>query len=265
MSTCLFCSAKGPFSTIEHIIPESLGNSEITLRDIICDSCQNYFGKEIEQYVLEKSPLAFWRTYLDITTKKGKFPTINLSQPQKEKGKYPSLHSAHDNIGFSAHDDGSLSVDIDNQEIVKKILAGEKQKFLLVLTPKLLYMFGRFLCKVGIELLYSHNPDLALSSEFNIARKYARFGEFKGLWPIFQFTTGNLYELKQYRMDKYVVWEDSQLYSYSLFLCAEEYYLFQFSMGTDNWVISLNNPFPKPTIQKAFPNTELNLIWYDNY
>ena len=33
-------------------------------------------------------------------------------------------------------------------------------------------------------------------------------------------------------------------------------------MGTDNWVICLNDPYPNPVICDAFPGEMLSLIWY---
>ena len=61
MPECLFCGNDGPFTTVEHIIPESLGNDDLVLEGEVCDSCQRYFGKEVEKYVLSHTPLAFWR------------------------------------------------------------------------------------------------------------------------------------------------------------------------------------------------------------
>lgn len=49
---CIFCSAESTeVNTIEHIIPESLGNTEDILVNAVCDRCQNYFGKEVENYL----------------------------------------------------------------------------------------------------------------------------------------------------------------------------------------------------------------------
>ena len=59
VKTCLFCKLESPATTKEHIIPESLGNDDLLLSGEVCDKCQNYFGKEVESYVLAKTPLAF--------------------------------------------------------------------------------------------------------------------------------------------------------------------------------------------------------------
>lgn len=263
MNNCLFCNSEGPFNTVEHTIPESLGNDESILKGEVCDKCQAYFGKEVESFVLNKTPFAFWRVYLGIMTKKGKNPSIDLSQPAKKKGIFPTVHPSHDNkVGFSYHNDQSVSADVDNEELIKKILSGDKSEFQFVFTPKVLHMMGRFLCKVGIELLCESNPNDARSNDLDLARNYARFGDTSNLWPIFYFKNGSLSDLKEYGKDNEGFYETVNYYSYSIAKFEEKYLLFGFSMGTDNWLISLNDPYPNPRIQQAVPGKKLDLIWY---
>lgn len=264
MKKCLFCQSLGPFNTIEHIIPESLGNDDLLLAGQVCDSCLAYFGKEVEQFVLNKTPIAFWRTFLGIKTKKGKYPSIDLTQPKIQKGVFPTTHPKHDNIGFTYHEDGSISVDINDSNVIYNISNGTKSQFNLVMTPKVLHMLGRFLCKAGLELMCLHNSNQALSDEFQSSRRYARFGEFEGLWPIFHFSNGSLSELKRFKADEEGLLEEVDCYSYSLLFLKQDYVLFLFTMGTDNWIISLNDPYPNPVIRDVFPNNQLNLLWYPN-
>jgi hypothetical protein len=70
----------------------------------VCDVCQRYFGKEVERYVLDKTPIAVWRVLLQIPTKKGHQPSVDIRQPRKEKGTIPDRHERHDDIGFASHD-----------------------------------------------------------------------------------------------------------------------------------------------------------------
>lgn len=37
---CLFCSSHGRCSTVEHVIPESLGNDDLMLAGHVCDGCK---------------------------------------------------------------------------------------------------------------------------------------------------------------------------------------------------------------------------------
>lgn len=40
------------------------------LEGCVCDKCQNYLGKEIENYILAKTPFGFWRTIAGTVNKK---------------------------------------------------------------------------------------------------------------------------------------------------------------------------------------------------
>ena len=263
MNKCLFCNKEGPFSSPEHIIPEALGNDDLILLEEVCDNCNQYFGKEIEKFVLGKTPLAFWRTYQGIRKKKGKLPHVDLSQPQRQKGRLPKVHPLHDNlVGFTCHEDYSVSVDISADEIVGEILEGRREQFNFVFTPEVLSMMGRFLCKIGIELVCLSESARARSDPFLKARRFSRFGEFEGLWPIFYFKSGDLKNLKQMKADSEGILEEVFCYQYRLLEIADLYTVLSLTVGTDTWIVSLNDPFPTPVIRSGFPDQEIKLIWY---
>jgi hypothetical protein len=242
---CLFCNSLGPYNTVEHVIPESLGNKELVIKKEVCDSCQNYFGKEIENYILNKTPFGFWRVYYGIETKHGKYPSVDLSNPNTEKGILPECSPYHDNnVGFTAHDDGSTSVDIDDLEIVRDILDNKRSEFKFVLSPKHLVALGRFFGKIGIELICLDNPSTARSKLFDNIRCYVRYGIRKEIWPIFH---SNMKEMQHLQCKIHQV--------------GKVYYLLTICIGTDRWVICLNDPFPTPIIKEVFPKEDLKLIW----
>jgi hypothetical protein len=151
----------------------------------------------VERYVLDKTPIGSWRVLLQIQTKKGNEPSVDICQPREEKGTIPDRHERHDDIGFTSHDDGSISVDIDDDEIISGILAGTKTDFKMVMTPKKLHMLGRFLGKVGLGILGAHDAARTPDQRFDQIRRYARFGDFKGLWPLFHYTRGSRSDLKR--------------------------------------------------------------------
>lgn len=258
---CLFCRSEGPF-TIEHVIPESLGNDDLVLEGIVCGGCNSHFSK-LEAFVLQKSPIAFWRAFLGIRTKRGELPSVDLSQPRSEKGVFPTTHPAHDNnVGFTAHEDLSTSVDIDDIQKLRAIANGARTSFRFVMTPKVLFVFGRFLCKVGVELLCVADENRARDEGFERARRFARFGDFVGLWPIFHFDEGDIDGFRHIRLDKDGPFEDVDCYSYRLIDINRRYTVAQLRVGTDNWVVCLNEPFPDTEIRSAFPGHELKCIWY---
>jgi hypothetical protein len=261
---CLFCNSYGPYKTIEHIIPESLGNDDLILSDDVCDSCQNYFGKEVENFVLSKTPFAFWRTYLGIRKKRGDLPSVDLSLPKKRKGRLPNVHPESDDIGLRAHANGSTEIVPGNEVLREDMLSGKKRGRLnLVLTPLMLQMIGRFLCKIGIELICLSDSNLARSAKFEQARNYARSPKPKELWPIFHFEKGNPKQfISPILHTKNGCIETVDCYSYKIIDFYHIYALLHFSIGTDNWVVSLNNPYPTVLIKNAFPDENLKLIWY---
>lgn len=75
---CLFCKADSSRSrSVEHIIPESLGNSRHILgRGVVCDGCNNYFAKGVEKPFLESPGVKTLRFEQELLSKKGRVPTI---------------------------------------------------------------------------------------------------------------------------------------------------------------------------------------------
>lgn len=231
--TCLFCNSVGPF-TDEHVIPASLGNDDLVLVNEVCAECNDHFSRKVEAPVLGTSPLAFWRTYLSIRTRRGRHASVDLSQPATQKGRLPSIHPAHDNgVGFTAHDDGSVSIDIDDPQIVQEIVDGKREQFQFVFTPKVLFDLGRFLCKVGIELLCSSDPVRARHDFVDQARRFARYGNHGTLWPIFHFSEGCIGDLKKVTFDENGMAEEVTCYGYALLEVPPKYLLLQLGVGTD--------------------------------
>jgi len=258
---CLFCKGDGPFNSVEHIVPASLGNDTDILIGIVCDKCQNYFGREIEGPALHKTPFAFWRTYLGVKTKRRKLPTVTLDTP--ETGRIPSHHSHTDVIGFTAHEDWSTSVDIDDPEIVRAIIHGDKNRFNLVLSPWHLIVMGRFIGKMGLEYVAMHDVSLATTPQFDALRKYVREGTVKSIWPLFWGHHGSLSDLKGDLLYKKGGFEQEvECYRWALGLTKDDKYIFAFAMGTDLLLICLSHSKPDPKFSKIIQGTNLECIWY---
>ncbi len=75
---CLFCKADSSDSrSIEHIIPESLGNHTQTLpAGVVCDRCNNYFATKVEKPFLESEAITVLRFHQEIPSKRGRVPAI---------------------------------------------------------------------------------------------------------------------------------------------------------------------------------------------
>lgn len=177
-----------------------------------------------------------------------------MRQPIQQKGVLPKVHALHDKIGFAAHDDGSMSVDIYDDDVMRHLLSGEKSQFVQVFSPFVLFQFGRYLCKIGIELLCTETPNRARETDLQEARRFARFGEPCKLWPIYHFSTG--------KMPKVAGATEVECYSYSIFYVSDHYCVLRFGMGTDNWLVCLNDSSPNLDIQSLYPSESVNCIWY---
>lgn len=260
---CLFCRGKGPFNSVEHIVPVSLGNDKDVLKGVVCDKCQNYFGREIEGPALHKTPFAFWRVHLGINTKKGKLPTVQLNPPKS--GLIPAQHPLTDLLGYTAHENGSTSVDIDDPEMVRSIVRGEKNNFKLVLSPWHLIVMGRLLGKMGLEYLALTDVSLVMTSQFNEMRKYVREGTVKSIWPLFWSQPGSLSDLRGELIDHGGHFEQEiECYRYSLGITNADEYLFAFSMGTDLILICLSHRNPDLRFTRVVEGTQLECVWYSD-
>lgn len=72
---CIFCHKDSSTSkSIEHIIPESLGNTDYLLPNgYVCDECNHYFAIKVEKKLLSQPYFVSMRSRNGILTKKGKF------------------------------------------------------------------------------------------------------------------------------------------------------------------------------------------------
>lgn len=75
---CIFCKVDSSNSkSVEHIIPESLGNIEHILPPgLVCDKCNNYFAREIERPLLESQYFLHARFENLIPSKKNRIPIV---------------------------------------------------------------------------------------------------------------------------------------------------------------------------------------------
>ena len=76
---CLFCKQSSTDTkSVEHVVPESLGNTKFILPlGYVCDKCNNYFAREVEKPFLELPELRLLRFQEGIPNKKNKMPTID--------------------------------------------------------------------------------------------------------------------------------------------------------------------------------------------
>jgi hypothetical protein len=77
---CLICErADGGFSSVEHPIPESLGNTSIVLpAGVVCDRCNQGVLATLDEQLVAFPALMIRRTSLGVRTKAGKVPVTSF-------------------------------------------------------------------------------------------------------------------------------------------------------------------------------------------
>jgi len=79
---CIFCKTLSDGShSVEHIIPESLGNIDHFLpKGLVCDDCNNYFARKIEKPILESPMMRLLRSDRKIPNKRKNIPSYKFNE-----------------------------------------------------------------------------------------------------------------------------------------------------------------------------------------
>lgn len=166
---CIFCNGDGPFSSEEHIVPQSLGNDLVILAPgWICDSCNNICSA-FESRALSSSILGIERCRLGVITKKRK----------------PAKSSLYGMDWFSepTEDANVVSVQADWPTIPVMWNESGGGKIVVPLHDKTNADLAKLLLKIGIELLAVR--DTGECREIRNQAKMAIVGTDDSQWPYF--------------------------------------------------------------------------------
>lgn len=178
---CIFCENETSTDrSIEHIIPESLGNKDHTLpRGVVCDKCNNYFARKVESPILDLEYFKLTRNEEGLFNKRGRPVTITALFKDKTGG-YLST-----DIGISPDGD-TLNIHILNEMVFDRIRSGDGINEVMFLKAPMeppVGLLGRFLAKIAVEsfvlrLLDAPNflQDFIREESLKPIRKYARYG-----------------------------------------------------------------------------------------
>ena len=183
MNTCIFCHKDSLNSkSIEHIIPESLGNKHHFLpKGYVCDECNHYFAIKIENELLSQPYFVSMRFRNEILTKKGKHVKEKMMFQGTMKSAEVVLQTTDKGFELSFFDE-------DLFDYVKK---GEVTEIIAKYISEPEYpnkMMSRFLAKCAYEyFLYNvgkEKYDLCVqellckeSDILKALREYARYGK----------------------------------------------------------------------------------------
>ncbi len=186
---CIFCKQDSSSSqSLEHIIPESIGSKKRILpRCVVCDKCNNYFARKVEEPLLSHPSMRNLRAWHQVPSKRGKIPSL-----------LGHIGGTDISVGFRRNSDGKLKIEpecLRNTENVKAELdAGLPNGFLFLIEmdpPK--REMSRFLCKMALETIAEVFEQNESGSEevvdeifFDNIRNYARYGNNFSEWPYYQ-------------------------------------------------------------------------------
>ena len=183
---CIFCHKDSSTSkSIEHIIPESLGNKDYVLpTGYVCDECNHYFAIKVEKELLSQPYFVSMRSRNEILTKKGKLV--------REKMIFPGeLKSCEVEMKMTRN---GLTVSLNDMELRELIIEAGKIRTMIglyILEPEFPNaIMSRFLAKCAYEyflfIMGEEKYDLCvkelLGSKIDTLkdlREYARYGKGK--------------------------------------------------------------------------------------
>ena len=181
---CIFCKEDACASrSVEHIIPESLGNTTLLLPPgIVCDKCNNYFARKIEKPLLESDEVYALRFHQRVPNKRGIIPALAGTIGHTA----PVLVQLHDKgpFGGSMHASPEALDLMFNHNADVLNLPGFEDTWDRSLA-------ARFLAKVALEAIASRLINypaglhsLATDPQLDLIRSYARRGD--GVpWPFY--------------------------------------------------------------------------------
>lgn len=182
---CIFCKNDSSNSkSVEHIIPESLGNkSHILQKGIVCDGCNNYFGNKIEKNVLDMPYFKSLRGRVLIGNKKGKIPRISGFTKNKEDVE----------IAFSLNGDNTFEVIYKNEKTLETLIShNELYVPFIPEPPKNDLLISKFIGKIALEAFAQRvsfvedwQDDFVQLKALDELRNFVRYGKGYTIWPYY--------------------------------------------------------------------------------
>ncbi|WP_020647591.1 HNH endonuclease [Methyloversatilis discipulorum] len=127
---CIFCKTESTSSrAVEHIIPESMGNTNHVLPvGAVCDWCNQYFARKVERQVLESPTFRLIRASMEVQSKRGRVPQWEPSDGTS-KPDYRLMGRFLAKVGLEVLSFKTLDVDGWNDEVVDKVELDELRNY----------------------------------------------------------------------------------------------------------------------------------------
>lgn len=182
---CIFCKELSDHSkSVEHIIPESLGNKNNVLpKGIVCDTCNNYFSVKIEKPLLELPYFISVRYRNEIRNKKREVPKDTGVVLTGDGGK----------IRFYKDKEGKPSIILDDDNIENSLLEATTFSIIMPINDEPPFedrIISKFLGKISIEAMaqiFTEDEErlneIVFKEGLDRIRNYVRFGGKPEYWP----------------------------------------------------------------------------------
>jgi hypothetical protein len=159
---CIICPDGNDFNSVEHIVPESLGNTDYVLtKSLLCKECNAKFSK-FESKALLKTFLGFERARLGVTSKKGK-PAIGQINRIEWKADSSGKRNTVETDGLYSETDSF-------------------KEFIPIYDNKTNEVTAKLLLKIGFESIYESKSDLIEKFDFTKIKLYLG-GKKNFIWP----------------------------------------------------------------------------------
>ena len=182
---CIFCKRNSADSrSVEHIIPEALGNTEHVLpRGIVCDGCNNYFARKIEGPLLDTLWFRHARSRQGIESKRGLVPPFSAMIPAAGVTANVWLEPGNMSLGAAKEK--------DEAQLYDALVSGRARRlFIPMVTDIDTALMARFLAKIAVEILAHRlmqnegwEEPLIDDPQLEPLRRFARIGDQPKTWP----------------------------------------------------------------------------------
>ena len=251
LGKCIFCTkTKGPFRSVEHIVPESLGNNSgrhVLPKGAVCDPCNNYFATKVEGPVLGHISFQNLRAKYMIPTKRGRTPFVKGFAHNTDIEVGMRLDKKTERLEFFAVKENQRAEYERLKRLDSMFIRQNLLVFPMEVDPPERDM-SRFLAKMALEALFARFCDTVgekeaydiLSAEhYDKVREWARYGHNFAEWPYHY----RAYFPEETLMEHPETKEWVQFgFGYDLLLTDRPETYFVFSIHGHEFVINLGGP-----------------------
>jgi hypothetical protein len=184
LPACLYCKESDrPFTSEEHVIPESLGNQGrgdkppiLLPKGVVCDTCNHSTLSQLDDALIRFMPISLMRTFYGVESKRGRLPESRMSNATLRmftKG----------NILFESNSKKAFVH--DGQGRIDMKLLGQRP-----MTPKYCRTLTRALFKMTLGCMYIDQPEVAFSERYDpVRRMILGLDEFHGYFVMLNKVT----------------------------------------------------------------------------